>query len=41
MSHRFELPTFMGHRGAALLAPENTLAGLDAAAAAGWRSARP
>lgn len=25
----------MGHRGAALLAPENTLAGLDAAAAAG------
>ena len=35
MADRFGLPTFMGHRGAALLAPENTLAGLDAAAAAG------
>jgi glycerophosphoryl diester phosphodiesterase len=30
-----ELPRVMGHRGAAALAPENTLAGLRAAAAAG------
>jgi glycerophosphoryl diester phosphodiesterase len=35
MSRRFELPSFMGHRGAAALAPENTLPGLDAAANAG------
>ncbi len=31
----FALPRVMGHRGAAALAPENTLAGLRAAAAAG------
>jgi glycerophosphoryl diester phosphodiesterase len=32
-----ELPPVIGHRGAAALAPENTLAGLRAAAAAGVR----
>jgi glycerophosphoryl diester phosphodiesterase len=32
-----ELPPVIGHRGAAALAPENTLAGLRAAAAAGAR----
>ena len=31
----FELPPVIGHRGAARIAPENTLAGLRAAAAAG------
>lgn len=31
----FRLPRLMGHRGAAALAPENTLAGLDAAAQTG------
>lgn len=35
MHHGFELPAFMGHRGAALLGPENTLAGLRVAAGAG------
>lgn len=35
MGRRFELPSFMGHRGAAALAPENTLPGLDAASDAG------
>jgi len=35
MTQPVTLPTVMGHRGAAALAPENTLAGLDAAAAAG------
>lgn len=35
MSQRFQLPVLMGHRGAMALAPENTLAGLDAAARAG------
>ena len=32
-----ELPPVIGHRGAAALAPENTLAGLRAAATAGAR----
>jgi glycerophosphoryl diester phosphodiesterase len=34
-SERFRLPPVIGHRGAAGLAPENTLPGLEAAAAAG------
>lgn len=37
MSLRVSLPPVIGHRGAAAIAPENTLAGLRAAAAAGAR----
>jgi len=37
MAYRVTLPPIIGHRGAALVAPENTLAGLRAAAAAGAR----
>lgn len=35
MSQSFQLPAFMGHRGAMALAPENTLPAMDAAARAG------
>jgi glycerophosphoryl diester phosphodiesterase len=38
MSRRFQLPSFMGHPGAAALAPENTLPGLVAAREAGRTS---
>jgi glycerophosphoryl diester phosphodiesterase len=34
----YPLPPLVGHRGAAALAPENTIAGIEAAAAAGCRA---
>ena len=37
MPTRYDQPQIVGHRGAAALAPENTLAGIEAAAAAGCR----